>query len=231
MSMSVRIALALLVPPQTRSLPVRALRRGRLLASTAALAALALAFPVVVAAAGLRGEDYVLAKTVGVILLPLLVVVTLRGAVATATPRAAWRWWAPVLVVAVWASARSWVSEMPDYSSVAAADLLVAATATAVTAGLGEELFYRRLLQTRLEALLGGGPGVVLTSLAFALMHLGSHGTGDLVADVARVVVAQGTFGLFVGVLWWRYRNFTLVVVAHVLANGYPEVVAEVLSR
>lgn len=78
---------------------------------------------------------------------------------------------------------------------------------------------------------MGGPAGIVLATLAFALMHLGSHGTGVLVADVARVIVAQGSFGLFVGVLWWRFRNLTMIVAAHILANGFPTIVLDVTTR
>ena len=86
--------------------------------------------------------------------------------------------------------------------------LIVAATATALTAGVGEEIFYRFWLQTRLEAV--GGPffGVLAASLLFALMHLGSHGeslTWDL--RLVAVIAQQGTFGLLCGYLWSRYRR------------------------
>jgi membrane protease YdiL (CAAX protease family) len=52
-------------------------------------------------------------------------------------------------------------------------------------------------------------------------MHLGSHGTGDFLIDVARVIVIQGSFGLFLGIMWWRYRNLTANVIVHVFANGW----------
>lgn len=52
-------------------------------------------------------------------------------------------------------------------------------------------------------------------------MHLGSHGTGDIVLDVARVIVAQGSFGLFLGVMWWRYRNLTALIIVHIITNGW----------
>ncbi len=220
----VGIALALLIPPRDRRLPVRPDRRGRLLATTAVLVAIVILFPLVVGVAGIGGEDYVLLKMLLLVVVPLVAVRIERSWTA-------WRWWAPVAVVAVWALLRGLVTDMPDYSAVPSADLLIAATATAITAGFGEELLYRRLLQTRLEALLGGWPGIVLASLAFALMHLGSHGGGNPVVDIASVIVVQGGFGLLMGVLWWRFRNLPLIVAAHVLANGWPEIVLHVLTR
>lgn len=194
------------------------------------LGASALLFPAV-AASGVSGEDYILAKAALLIVVPLIAVFLVRGSVAVSAERAAWRWWAPAIAIAVWAILRSMVDSSPDYSGVDATTLLIAATATAVTAGFGEELFYRRLLQTRLEALLSPWAGTTIATAAFALMHLGSHATGDLLFDTASVIVVQGSFGLLMGVIWMRFRNFTAIVTAHVLANGWPSIVWHVLAR
>lgn len=84
-----------------------------------------------------------------------------------------------------------------------------------------EEVFYRCWLQTRLEALWGRGAGVLAASLAFALMHLGSHGADlDPVLRVSSVVAAQGTMGLVAGYLWSRYRRLWPPILLHVLVNG-----------
>lgn len=93
--------------------------------------------------------------------------------------------------------------------------------ATTITAGIGEELFYRQWLQTRLEAGLGAWAGIAVTTVAFALMHLASHSTRQPLLDVATVLVSQGPFGLLAGILWWRYRNLLAVVVMHLLSNGW----------
>jgi hypothetical protein len=37
----------------------------------------------------------------------------------------------------------------------------------------------------------------------------------------AVVIVVQGSFGLFVGVLWWRYRNLAAIIVVHLISNGW----------
>lgn len=99
--------------------------------------------------------------------------------------------------------------------------LAIAATVTAVTAGLGEELFYRYWLQSRLEALTGRWTGILLASLIFGLMHWGSHGLGlspDL--SITTVIASQGVFGIVVGYLWSRYRQFWPCVLLHVAVNG-----------
>ncbi|WP_309615604.1 type II CAAX prenyl endopeptidase Rce1 family protein [Salinibacterium sp.] len=44
---------------------------------------------------------------------------------------------------------------------------------------------------------------------------------GQPLLDIARVVVIQGSFGLFLGIMWWRYRNLAAIVVIHVIANGW----------
>jgi membrane protease YdiL (CAAX protease family) len=222
------IALALLLPRRPPALRAVAVRRDRLLATTGILLGLALAFPLTVGLLRVQGEMYILAKLVLLMLVPAAIVLAIRDAVRLEVHRAAWRWWAPAAVVAVWTLLSQVAPWNPsfDFAGMDPAFVAVAALATAVTAGVGEELFYSRWLQTRLEALIGPWPGIALTSVAFALMHLGSHGTGEPFLDVARVVVAQGSFGLLVGVLWWRYRNLTLIIAAHLIVNGWGVVAA-----
>ncbi|KZC94179.1 abortive infection protein [Clavibacter tessellarius] len=221
---AVGIALTLTLPRRVLEQPAIVSEPARHRAATWILLALAAAFPLAVGALGLaRSEGYVLLKALLLIALPAAVVGVLRG-VRIDRVRDAQRWWAPIVVVVVWAllaQVAPW-NPRPDLDGVDPATLLVTAVATALTAGIGEELFYRRWLQTRLEASLGPAPGIALASLVFALMHLASHGTGAPVLDVARVVVAQGSFGLLLGILWWRHRNLPAIIAAHVVMNGWP---------
>ena len=99
--------------------------------------------------------------------------------------------------------------------------LIIAATATAVTAGIGEEVLFRRLLQTRLEALAGPWTGILAASLLFGLMHVFSHGDGPLWANAAQVIALQGTTGIALGVIWSRWRRLWPCVLAHILLNGF----------
>lgn len=219
----VGIGLTLALPRPRTPLPARVADRRRLRGSTATLITAALTFPVLIRIFGWAGSEwYVLAKLVLLILIPGIVVAILRGVRLDREP-AAWRWWAPAIVLVVWVLLSQVAPWNPrhDFAGVDPAALLVGALATAITASLGEELFYRRWLQTRLEAGLGTASGIALTALLFALMHLGSHGTGEPLLDVARVIVAQGSFGLFAGVLWWRYRNLAAIVAAHLISNGW----------
>ncbi len=176
----------------------------------------------------IQGESYVLTKLLLLMVAAAVVVIAFRGAVRIKRARGMWRWWAPAVVIVVWTLLSEVAPWNPrfDPGDMTVMDIVVAATATAITAGIGEELFYRRWLQTRLEALLGAWPGVGLASLAFALMHLASHGSGRPLLDVATVIVVQGTFGLFVGVMWMRYRNLAAIIVTHIIVNGWGVAVA-----
>lgn len=228
---AVGILVALLLPLRPVAQPALPGHRGRLVASTVGLLALAAAFPIVASQPWVGGEEYVLAKAVLLVAVPAVLVLALRGAVRIERMRGAWRWWAPALAVAAWALLQlgPWMPHV-DLSGYDRETIIVAALATALTAGVGEELFYRRWLQTRLEALLGSWSGIALQAIAFGLMHLGSHTSGEPVVDVARVLVAQGSFGLLMGILWWRFRNLAAIIVAHLLINGWGVVVHLIAS-
>lgn len=223
---AVGIALALALPAgRRRLLPVREVDRPRLRTSVWVLLAIAAAFPLLTALPGVSGSIlYVAAKVVLLIIGGAIVVAHWRPVVAFDQPRGAWSGWMPVVVIVAWLALTFLVPWVPrhDFSGLDPIELAVVALITALTAGVGEELFYRRWLQTRLEAVLGGWPGILVASLVFAFMHLGSHGTGDLGRDVVSVVVSQGTAGLLLGVVWWRYRALWAIVAIHVLMNGWP---------
>ncbi|MCM0639563.1 CPBP family intramembrane glutamic endopeptidase [Cellulomonas wangsupingiae] len=218
------LALTWTLPRRAPVLAPRVADRRRVLLAVMLLLACAAAFPLVVAATGVAASaDYHLVKIVLLVAVPGGVVLATRG-LRTGWPRAAWRWWAPLVVVGVWtavARAAPWVQE-PDYGEVPVDLLVTAAVATAVTAGVGEELFFRVWLQTRLEALLGRWGGITVATLAFALMHVGSRQHGGALVEVSGAIVVQGLgFGLVAACLWSRYRNAWLVVLLHVLANGF----------
>lgn len=219
----VGIALVLLLPRRLRVRTAVVDQRRPFAVTTVVLLGLAAVFPLAAALVPLRGELYVLGKLVLLIMIPAALLLVVRRSVRIDLRKSAARWWAPAIVVVVWTVLSQVAPWNPtfDVAGLDPAFVVTAAVATALTAGVGEELFYRRWLQTRLEAGLGAWAGIVLASLAFALMHLGSHGTGDIFVDIARVVVVQGSFGLFLGVLWWRYRNLLANIIVHIFANGW----------
>ncbi|QCB92308.1 CPBP family intramembrane glutamic endopeptidase [Cellulomonas shaoxiangyii] len=226
---AVALALIRLLPPRAPDLAPAVVDRRRLGAAVAALLACAVAFPVVVGVADVgRSEWYHLVKVLLLVAVPGLVVAVTRGATSAAWAPGAWRWWAPAVVLVVWTAlsqAAPWVP-VPDYSAYPVELVVAAALATAVAAGIGEELFYRVWLQTRLEALLGRWGGIAVATAVFALMHVGTRQGQGPVVEVAAALVAQGSFGLTVGYLWSRYRNVPLTIAMHLVVNGYLVVVA-----
>lgn len=228
---AVGIALALALPPRLPAMPAAIADARRHRVTTWALLALAVLFPALCIALRLGPEGYLLAKLALLMIVPALLVALLRPAVRIERDRApsarSW-WWAPVVVIVVWTVLSQLAPWNPpfDLGGQDVAFVLVAATVTAITAGVGEELFYRRWLQTRLEAGLGPWLGLGIATLLFALMHLASHSTGDLLRDSATAIAHQGTFGLFVGIVWMRYRSLAAVIAIHLISNGWGVVAA-----
>ena len=193
--------------------------------SIMALLVCAVVFPLVVGITQIDGSAwYLLAKVLILVGIPALLVWRSQRNIKIASPRMAWQWWAPTVVVTVWAilsQASPWII-VPTFLGVDLTYLIVAATLTALTAGVGEELFYRYWLQTRAEALLGRWGGIVLASFAFAIMHLGGdRQSNGVLVEIAAVIIVQGSFGIMLGYLWSKYRNLWLIIAAHILANGY----------
>lgn len=216
------VALVLLLPRRHMPQPVVTVRRDRLAITLGALLAILAAHQILSNVAAMSDEVAILTKAVALMVVPTVLLMLFRDAIRIDRKAGAWRWWAPAVVIAVWillSQVAPW-NPRQDFSDYDQEFLIIAAVAVAITAGVGEELFFRRWLQSRLETAIGPWPGIALGSLLFALVHLGSHGSGDIVLDVATVVVSQGSFGLFMGVLWWRYRNLTAIIVAHIIVNG-----------
>ncbi|MFC7484607.1 CPBP family intramembrane glutamic endopeptidase [Luedemannella flava] len=146
-------------------------------------------------------------------------------------PDAGWRWWGPLPALAAFAlltSVGPVAGQHPDAADYPDPALLaIGATVTFLTANVTEELFYRVILQTRLEAVLGRWAAIVSTALLFALLHLPTHGQtgsalGGLPLTLAAIVVFQGTTGVFLGYLWSRYRNVWAQITAHTIINTLP---------
>jgi membrane protease YdiL (CAAX protease family) len=95
-------------------------------------------------------------------------------------------------------------------------------------AGVVEEFFFRRLLQSRLAAWSGSQVAAIfIGALVFGLAHLPGiwlRGAGSsenlgtapsLLTTAAYVIVTQGVAGLAFGVLWARTRSLPLLVLLH----------------
>ncbi|MDG4786608.1 CPBP family intramembrane metalloprotease [Micromonospora sp. WMMD1102] len=136
-----------------------------------------------------------------------------------------WYWLGPLPALLGWAyllyySPLAGSEDVSGYRQYDRVYLLAAMLLTFVTASLAEEIFYRAVLQTRLEALYGRWPAIVATSLLFAAMHTHRIGDGPLWEVVAVILAWNGGFGLLAGYLWARYRNLWAVVALHTAVNS-----------
>ncbi len=77
----------------------------------------------------------------------------------------------------------------------------------ALTAGIGEELLFRGVIQAALATLLGRGVGLLAASIIFGALHP---------ISLAYAVVA-GCLGAYLGAVWLVTGNLLAVIVAHVL--------------
>ncbi len=230
----VGLALARLTPPPPRTAPESGapatrgvcLQAGVLLASA------------VVFAVALRlvtgGHDpepaHTILKLVLLLAVPLLLFRVSRDDAADREPAreraAGQRRYGPVVPVAAWLFL-SFIGPFARPSSDWAADagpvtLLITMVLVFALNALLEEVFYRRWLQTRWERVIGRWPAIALASLPFAAWHVGIHGTGHLVTDLASALVHQGVLGLFLGYLWSRYRLMWPILAVHGAINAAP---------
>lgn len=89
------------------------------------------------------------------------------------------------------------------------ATLAVAVAAIAIAPALGEETFFRGLMQTRFAAAYGRWLAIVLGSLAFGLLHL------DLVQGTLAFVI-----GVFLGWCAERFDGIRPTILAHATNNA-----------
>ncbi|MGE0931054.1 CPBP family intramembrane glutamic endopeptidase [Peijinzhouia sedimentorum] len=101
------------------------------------------------------------------------------------------------------------------------------------TAALPEELFYRVMLQTRIEKKFGWLISILLSSILFALFHFPSRyvlasGVEGLAGDFTSVMVGtilpSFILGMVFGFLWNRYRNIYLLLALHYGIDVLPSI-------
>lgn len=214
------------IPPSLPDHPVKTTDRVQLGRELVLLLGCAVAFPLLIGLWGFLDVDYVLTKVIVLLAIPGIVLSIWRRRRGTPTvaplrPAKVGLW--PLVAVAIY----TLLSQFGLFAADAPTNwpdpitLIIAASVTALTAGLGEEVFYRYWLQTRLEAFGGRWFGILAASLVFAFMHLGSHGR-TLAWDLrlVAVIAQQGAFGIVCGYLWSRYRRLWAPILTHVLANG-----------
>ncbi|MFC7330144.1 CPBP family intramembrane glutamic endopeptidase [Marinactinospora rubrisoli] len=146
--------------------------------------------------------------------------------------RVPWGWrWAGILAVVGYlyiAVLLPWTTPVPSPGTLPNTYAMFARLALALgTAALLEEVFFRALLQTRLERLMGRWPGIVTAAGVYALASLvGTNPYPTWETDLAMAIVVQGVAGVLYGYLWARYRNLWLNFLLHgcvsIVAVIYP---------
>jgi membrane protease YdiL (CAAX protease family) len=94
---------------------------------------------------------------------------------------------------------------------------------TTLNSGPFEEFLFRGALRTRLARLLGNSWGIVLSGLAFGLLHMAttavSQTHGNLVAGAAIGLLQQGIGGIGFAIVVCRTRNLLATSIIHVISN------------
>ena len=100
-----------------------------------------------------------------------------------------------------------------------------------LTAGFTEEVFFRGVIQTRLERLFGSGvAAIVVTSVIFSVYHIpytylnpNWPSSGDVGAAVTAAFVNGMLGGLVLGTLYVRTKhNLVATIIVHSLINSIP---------
>ena len=94
---------------------------------------------------------------------------------------------------------------------------------TTLNSGPFEEFLFRGALMTRLAKLLGNSWGIVLSGLAFGLLHAASitasQTHGNLMAGAAIALLQQGVGGVGFAIVVCRTRNLLATSIIHVVSN------------
>jgi membrane protease YdiL (CAAX protease family) len=93
--------------------------------------------------------------------------------------------------------------------------VLLAVLVVGLLAPVGEELFFRGYLQTRLRRTWSPGPAIVVTALAFGVIH------GEPIHGVLAFAL-----GLFLGLLTERAESVVPAIICHAANNSVSVVVS-----
>ena len=104
-----------------------------------------------------------------------------------------------------------------------------------VQAGFPEEFFFRGILQTRLEKVLGRFAAIFLSVILFTAWHIPtrfflSQGVEGTAGDLSSVMLGTGVpvfiFGLIFALFWDRYRSLLPLVAAHWGVDILPSIIS-----
>lgn len=198
---------------------------------TLVLVVLAIAFIITMAVANTLkpadfGPIYLVSKIVLLVFVPLLV---LRGTRFTSTPSPRQRqrvgaW--PLVPITCW-FVTAYATPLAPQLNAAQAELADDLATLAIVLVVGfvlnaviEEVFYRRWLQTRVETVLGHTSGILWATVLWALWHIGLQSIGRLDLDLSAVLAGHAMAGIFLGMLWSRYRRMWPILLVHGLLNA-----------
>jgi membrane protease YdiL (CAAX protease family) len=212
------------LPPHDagEAIPASAVKRAWILTGIAVL------FPLVVLS---LGNWYLVAKPVillgGSLLALRMIPDEVAGGLRPVRPPTRWYWLGPVPAVLAWGyllffSPLAADRDLSDYLRYDRGYLVGAMLVTFLISSVTEELFFRVLLQSHLETVLGRWPAITTSALLFAAMHIHMIGTGPLWVVVCTILAWNGGLGLFTGYLWSRYRNVWSLVLVHGAVNALP---------
>lgn len=100
------------------------------------------------------------------------------------------------------------------------------------TAAIPEEIFYRVILQTRIENVWGSALGIIGSSMAFAIFHfptrfiLANSVEGNVLSVINGTILPVFIMGLIFGVLWLKSRNVYLLIAFHTGIDFLPQVIS-----
>lgn len=181
---------------------------------------------------------YVTFKLTTLLFIPLILLLIYRKMTGgqqdniSAKPRTHRHVIAPLIVIVVWCYLKFYSPIAQPEGAIVGTDtteLLLLVLIGFVINSVLEEVFYRVWMQTRLEALLGRWPAILLVSILWSIWHITIQGNGQWDIDVATVIANHGVTGLFLGYMWARYRKIWVIILIHGLMNASPHFLLQIL--
>ena len=126
---------------------------------------------------------------------------------------------------------QSYIVPILQHGNIGAGGVLIALVVILLTAAIPEEIFYRVILQTRIETTYGKLVGIIGSSFACAMFHFPSrfilaNGIEGMAGNAGSVL--SGTLipvfilSIIFGTLWSRFRNLYMLLALHAGIDFLP---------